>query len=141
MENLVSGFRFCGIYPFNRDAQQSRSQSENLNPSSLAKHVPLYSPARPSLESPSTPKFSVDEVLEYQRRFEGSYNVPNTVMRHRHLCITQRPCSPDSSPAPLIYFHYPLIRLHLLLLRQKVTAGEESDFVVLKKVISMSKQL
>ena len=33
--------------------------------------------ARPSLEFPSTLKFSVDEVLEYQRGFEG-YNVPNT---------------------------------------------------------------
>ena len=84
MENLVSGFRFCGVYPFNRDAQRPKSPSENFNPSSLAKrtglkYIPLYSPARPrpSLESPFTPKFSVGEVLKYQRSFEEGYDVPN----------------------------------------------------------------
>lgn len=41
MENLVLGFRFCGVYPFNRDAQWPKSPSENFNPSSLAEKTGL----------------------------------------------------------------------------------------------------
>ena len=112
MDNLVSGFRFCGVYPFNRDAQRPKSPSENFNPSSLAektglKYIPLYSPARPSRESPSTPKFSVDDVLEYQHRFEEGYNVPNAhyeawlSMYHPDALSSRfQPSSPDLLSLP-----------------------------------------
>ena len=106
MENLISGFRFCGVYPFNRDAQRPKSSLPNFNPLSLAKktglkYIPLYSPAKPSLESPSTPKFSVDEVMKYQQRFEEGYDIPNPhyeawlSMYHPEVLSKYQPRSPS----------------------------------------------
>lgn len=51
MENLISGFRFCGVYPFNRDAQRPKLPPSKFDPLSLPqktglKYIPFYSPAR-----------------------------------------------------------------------------------------------
>ena len=82
MENLVSGFHFCGVYPFNRDAQRPKLPPSKFDPLSLPqktglKYIPLYSPARRPQQPHSTPRFSVEEVLKNQRRFECGYDTPN----------------------------------------------------------------
>ena len=82
MENMVSGFRYCGVYPFNRDAQRPRSSPAKFDPLSLSKktglkYIPLYSPAKHPHCSSSTPKFSVKEVVKYQRQFEEGYDISN----------------------------------------------------------------
>ena len=119
MENVVSGFRFCGVYPFNRDAQRPEVKAATFDGQSLTKktglkYIPFCSPAKQpqySLQSPSTPRFSVSDVMRYQRRFEEGYDLPDPdydtwlAMYHPEaLCGYTLPKSPDfqcslSSPA------------------------------------------
>ena len=52
MTNIIAGFRTTGVYPFNRDALQSKVLSSSFDPTSLStrtglKFIPLYSPAAP----------------------------------------------------------------------------------------------
>ena len=79
---MVSGFRYCGVYPFNRDAQRPRSSPAKFDPLSLSKktslkYIPLYSPAKHPHCSSSTPNFSVKEVVKYQHHFEEGYDISN----------------------------------------------------------------
>ena len=56
MTNIIAGFRTTGVYPFNRDALQSKVLSSSFDPTSLStrtglKFIPLYSPAAPQCRS------------------------------------------------------------------------------------------
>jgi hypothetical protein len=68
--------------------------------------IEVHSSLQPSLEAPSTPKFSVDDVLKYQRRFEEGYNVPDAhyeawlSMYHPEALSRFQPSSPDLLSLP-----------------------------------------
>ena len=106
MENLISGFRHCGVYPFNRDAQRPKRLS-SFDPQSLSqktglKYIPLYSPARPRQAS-SAPKFSVNEVIKFQNQFEKGCDMPDPrydswmSMYHPEVSLQHLPVSPGLS--------------------------------------------
>ena len=76
MENIVSGFRHTGVYPFNRDALRPKPPQPTFDPASLTektglRYIPLYSPARhprPVLlqESQFTPEGIAREKWRYE---------------------------------------------------------------------------
>ena len=72
--NIISGFRFCGIYPLNPDSFLARSDGgapeKQLGETSGVKFIPLYSPVRPRHRERDThphvnsEDFQLDESLD-----------------------------------------------------------------------------
>ena len=72
-DNIMSGFRKCGIYPLNPGQIDDRQ----IAPSKVFSE----SSEKPSTES-SANQFTEEEQRLYQVRFEEGYNVPDPNMKH-----------------------------------------------------------
>lgn len=118
MENIVSGFRHTGVYPFNRDALLPKPAKLTFDPTSLMnktglRYIPLYSPARPSRPAPL--QFTPDEIVRYQRRYEVGYDVtderyrkwlsmyhPQSHFDSKTLSHQSPPTTTQDSPSPTL---------------------------------------
>lgn len=74
MSNAIAGFHITGIFPFNRFACRA-PDDKYLKPKSIAektglKYIPILTPVLWKQQSKtSTPTFTTEEILAYQKRF------------------------------------------------------------------------
>ena len=83
--NIISDFRFCGIYPLNPDSFLARSDGEapekQLGEASGVKFIPLYSPVRPRhRERDTQPRVNCEDVP-----LNESLDDPQTYSPHQSL--------------------------------------------------------
>ena len=109
MENIISGFRCTGIYPFNPDAllrlvpghqSPSRFDRTALSRRSGLSFIPLYtpikSPAPTSRSTVHTVAFTQEQIVRYQRRYEEAYDLPDD--DYQRWKDMYHPNSPHLSP-------------------------------------------
>lgn len=112
MKNVMSGFRVCGVYPFNREALAlvlPEEQYTTLNPEALSqisglKYISLYSPVQPQtivdsfhfslspLKCNSTQSFHTElphqlSLIPVTSRMTPYYNVVDSVPIQILLCM------------------------------------------------------
>ena len=86
MANVIAGFRTTAIFPFNRNALLSVTESQTpskFNPKSLCKStklkfIPVYSPVQSKPMPPSSPplyNFTEEEITLFTQRYEEGYDI------------------------------------------------------------------
>ena len=88
MNNIISGFRYTGIFPFSRSAVlkgsscvvDEKGKQLSLPERTGLQYIPFYSPLKPTHTTPISARpivFDADEMELYQKRFEEGYDLPD----------------------------------------------------------------
>ena len=79
MSNVIAGFEITGVFPFNRYAFRAPDKSpkqKSLAERTGLKFIPMLTPVPSKRRSKtSTPKFTAEEILRYQKRLDEGYDL------------------------------------------------------------------
>ena len=99
MQNIISGCRTTGVYPFDRSAlgpsNHSKSKRMSLAERIGLKFIPLYSPSHRQADKRQTAVmqlFTPEEIAHFQLRYDEGCDIPDEryeqwVQMYRNLAI------------------------------------------------------
>ena len=106
MSNVIAGFEITGVFPFNRYAFRAPDKSpkqKSLAERTGLKFIPMLTPVPSKRRSKtSTPKFTAEEILRYQKRLDEGYDLDIDQRYLQWKRIYHPDYTTSSSPPPTL---------------------------------------